>query len=517
MNQPGFHCPPTAPPAPAARRRIGWAQRLTARPTLNAGIGSKLGPVLGLTAVLLGGCALHGPLQSDPPAAPQLPAQWQAPGALPHHGKLADLSRWWQDQGDPLLVELIGTAQQASGDIAAARTRMVQSRAERSGAGARLLPGVDVSASAYRQGQQSSLPTGTTSQLALQSAWEIDLFGANRAGRDAAQLRFEGAQAGWHQARVAVAAEVASQYYSLRSCQQLFAVAQEDAASRGATADLTALATAAGFQSPADAALARASAAEGRNRAVAQGAQCDLALKALVELSAMPEPTLRTRLALSPGVPAPALAIDSLPAQVLAQRPDLYAAAGEVAAASFEVGVSRSQRYPQLSLSGNIGKASFRSGGSSTTLSTWTIGPLALSLPVFDGGRRRDEVEAAIARYDEAVVRYQASARLAVREVEQALVNLDSTAARSADAHAALDGYRASYQATKRRYDNGLASLLELEESRRTRLAAENALVSLQNDRSAAWVTLYRAAGGGWSAPADAQTRALNLAAPATD
>jgi outer membrane protein TolC len=70
--------------------------------------------------------------------------------------------------------------------------------------------------------QQSALPMGTTSQAALQASWEIDVFGANRAARDAAQAR-DSAHAGWHDARVSVAAEVANQYYGLRACEQLLA------------------------------------------------------------------------------------------------------------------------------------------------------------------------------------------------------------------------------------------------------------------------------------------------------
>ena len=109
-------------------------------------------------------------------------------------------------------------------------------------------------------------------------------------------------------------------------------------------------------------------------------------------------------------------------------------------------------------------------------------------------------LDAAKARYELAAINYQASARKAVREVEEALVNLDSTAARRDDARTALDGYRTAFVATEERYKNGLASLLELEDARRTRLAGKNAVVSLQRERSAAWVALYRAAGGGWTA-----------------
>jgi outer membrane protein TolC len=105
-------------------------------------------------------------------------------------------------------------------------------------------------------------------------------------------------------------------------------------------------------------------------------------------------------------------------------------------------------------------------------------------------------VDAASARYDSAVASYRASVRQAVREVEEALVNL-----REGDANTALQGYRESFTAMEDRYKNGMASLLELEDARRTRLAAENTVISLRRERSTALVALYRAAGGGWSAP----------------
>jgi outer membrane protein TolC len=124
------------------------------------------------------------------------------------------------------------------------------SRAPNVAAGAALAPSVDAATSISRANQQSTLPMGTVSQAALQARWEIDLFGANRAARDAAQERYDSARAGWHDARVSVAAEVANQYYGLRACEQLLAVARQDAASRADTARLTELSAQAGFQSP---------------------------------------------------------------------------------------------------------------------------------------------------------------------------------------------------------------------------------------------------------------------------
>lgn len=441
----------------------------------------------------LAGCISTPPTQVSTP----VPPAWQAP--LPHNGSLTDLTSWWRQQGDPLLVQLIDASQAASPTLAAAQSRLAQSRAERVAARAALLPTVDSSISANRANEQSVLPAGTTVQAGLQASWEADLFGANRAASNAAQARLAGASASWHDARVAVAAEVANQYYSLRACEQLLLVAKQDAASRADTARLTRLSADAGFQAPATAALARASAAEGNSRLTQQRALCDLDVKTLVELTAIDEPDLRARLAASAPVPAPALAITTLPAQLLAQRPDVFAAEREVAAASYDVGSAEAQRYPRLSLSGSVGVANFRTGGETFRTDTWTIGPIALSLPLFDAGRRGANVEAARVRYDSAVITYRARARQAVREVEQALVNLDSAVSRSADAQVSLEGYRASFRAAEDRYKNGLGSLLELEDARRTALASENAVVTLQRERSSALVALYRAAGGGWT------------------
>ena len=448
--------------------------------------------VLALT--LLAGCASAPPA----PVARDAPPQWQAP--LPHEGDSAALSAWWRGQGDALLADLIDAAQAASPDLAAARAQIADARAARVGAGAALLPTLDGNLQASRSSAQPPLPMATVLQGAVQARWEADLFGASRAGRDAAEARLAGARAGWHDARVTLAAETASLYYQLRTCEMLVQVAAGDAASRSETARLTTLAADAGFQAPATAALARATTAEGNSRLVQQRASCDIDIKALVALTAMPEAELRRRLAQQPGVlpQEAALQVPALPAAVLAQRPDLARAASEVAAAAADTGAADAQRYPRLTLAGSVGAARFRSATIAGSLETWSVGPVALTLPIFDGGRRAANLDAARERYEAAASRYRAAARQAVREVEQALVSLDATARRGEDARIAVEGYSASFAGIEARYRGGLASLLELEEARRVRLAAETALLSLRNERTAAWISLYRAAGGGW-------------------
>lgn len=461
----------------------------------------------------LAGCAIGRPPARVDALAPAQwhttrPAQPPADG-LPHGGTVSGLARWWTQAGDPALAALIDAAQAASPTVASAAARIAEARATQVQAGAALLPSLNGSVSASHGNTMASgintgsaaLPAMTTLQAGLQASWEIDLLGGLRAGRDAANARAAGAQARWHDARVSVAAETANAYYAERSCTLQLAVAESDTRSRQQTAQLTQLSANAGFTAPADAALARASAADARARLAQQRTQCAVLRQALVALTGLPASEIDQGLARRPAsleLPPALPVVDQVPARVLAQRPDVRAAELAVAAASAEVGQSEAQRYPRLALSGSVAAMRLSAAGMQQSLNTWSIGPLTLSVPLFDGGTRAANAEAAHARYDEAASQYRAKVRQAVSEVEQALVRLQSTAERSASARTAADGYRASFDATEARWRGGLASLVELEDARRTALAADNALVALQHERQTAWIALYRAAGGGW-------------------
>jgi outer membrane protein TolC len=268
------------------------------------------------------------------------------------------------------------------------------------------------------------------------------------------------------------------------------------------------------FPPPSAAALSRASDAKSNAAATQRRTACELGIKALVALSGIDEPGLRR--ALQPGaaqLPQPrGIAVAAVPAQALAQRPDLYAAGRELLAASADVDQAEARRYPRITLAGSIGAARFDTGGSSLDGAVWTIGPVAVTLPLFDAGTRRANVDAARARYDEAAALYAARLRTAVREVEEALVTLDGTAQRGGDAETAVDGFVASLRATEARYNGGLASLFELEDARRSAVQAQMALIDLRRERVQAWIALYRALGGGWNA--DAPTASAYGSAP---
>ena len=447
----------------------------------------------------------HEPGVATPPA-------WLAP--VPVGAAATDLSRWWAGFADPVLPLLIASAQTASPDLAAAAARIERARANRVAAGAASLPLLDAVGTVQTGRAQLRQPAATSASLGLQAGWEIDLFGGLAAGREAAQARLEGAQAARHAARLSLAAEVASSYVALRGCEAQLAQARLDAASREETSRLTELSARAGFTAPADAALTRAGAAQSRGLVLARQAQCETLLKGLVEVTALAEPALRQRLAAGTAtMPAPAaITVAALPADLLAQRPDLAEAARNVVAAAGERRSTEAREKPQVRLSGSLAGVGLRSAGVSTSGSTWALGPLLVSLPVFDGGSSAANSAAARAEYDAAVAVYQAQVRRALREVESAFVDLDSTARRQQDAEAAARDFEASLVATQARQRSGLASVFDLEAARRNAVQAQSALVELQAERATAWISLYRVLGGGWSAnePPPASARSLS-------
>lgn len=453
-----------------------------------------------LLAAALAGCALA---PSVPVPAPSLPASWSAP--LPHGGEQARLEQWWSQFDDPDLGYLIGAAQREHGSLAQAAARIAEARATVRARGGAAWPQIGAAASANRSKSLAAVPAAvlTTASLGLDASWEIDLFGVTRNQVAAARARADGAVTAWHDARVSLAAEVAATFVNYRACEALVRVYEQDSTSQTRTAELTRLKVETGFEAPANGALANASAADAAIRRAAQQAECEVLVKGLVSLTAVDEPALRARLAARSAQFAQprGFPVAELPAQWLMQRPDLAGLEREVAAASAEVGAAQADRYPRLSLSGTIAAVTVGFAGATTRGTNWSIGP-ALSLPLFDGGRRAANVDAASARYEQARAAYTQRVRDAVREVEEALVRLDSAAQREADARRAAQGFREFFSAAQARWDIGVGSLLDLEDARRLALAANAGVINLQRDRVTAWIALYKAVGGGWDARA---------------
>ena len=309
--------------------------------------------------------------------------------------------------------------------------------------------------------------------------------------------------ASWHDARVAVAAELGNAYLAFRYCQAQTLLLKQDADSRTASAKLTAIAGSVGFRSPSEVALANATAADGDNALQKQQALCERSIKALVALTALPEPQIRNLLGDTPEQQAqlpkpPPFQVNAVPANVIRQRPDIAAAERDMAETSAKIGVEQANRFPKLSLSGNITPVLQNINGAGLALAeTWSYGP-TLSLPLFDAGKRAANVETAKAKYESAVSQYRAAVRTAVKEVEEALARLTSTDQRLPLARTAAVDYQAHFAAAKQLYEVGLGSLIDAETARRNSIAAQLAVAELEQEKASTWIALYRAVGGSW-------------------
>lgn len=451
-----------------------------------------------LVAATLTGCAVHGP---KPAPLPAPPAAWSAP--VPHGGQPQQLRDWWQRFDDPQLLALIDAAQQASPTVAAAAARIAQAQAVILQTDGARWPTAEVQSSVARGVQTTvpGLPVGTLAQARLQASWEMDLFGRLAANREAAKARQVGAEAAWHEARVSVAADTANQYFAWQHCHQQLALAQQDLASRERSAQLTRQLAQSGLASPLTATQTDNQVLDGQSRVTSQAAQCQVALQALVALTGLPAPGIeRNRSHALDGIHKLApFSIANVPAQALNQRPDLVAAERELAAASADVAVAKADRYPRLTLSGNVGAMNMRlTNGTALDVRTWSVGPVALTLPILDGNRGKANQLVAEANYELAANQYRAKARQAVREVEDALTQLESTRQRLAHAQQLAQRSAQAERATDALVQAGLGSRRDAEDATRSTVAANSQLLAIQQEWLTAWINLYRAVGGGW-------------------
>ena len=470
---------------------------------------------------LLSGCAQldslskkHNPQQTV--KSTQVASQWQA--TLPHGGSQSNLMQFWQQYQDPLLLALIDTAQKESASIAVAKARIAQARAKSAEANAALLPAIDGNASASRSvqqpatsiqgsGAQGGVNGGNgafnSAQIGAQASWELDIFGANHAILDSSKAQESAAKAGWHEARVSVTAELANTYFNQRFCELQVKLMQADAQSRAESARLSDISVNAGFSAPANGQLAKASLADAMQQLKAQQAQCDLEVKALVALTDLDETILREKLAKEP-FKANSFGSDSLfalneiPAKIIAQRPDIYTAEADLITAAADVKNTYVQGLPKVSLNGSIGWMWLSGTGFSTNGKTWSLGPISITFPIYHGDVQEASMASAEANYEEKAATYRSKVRYAVKEVEDALVNLHTANIRQANIAEAQKGYQAAFAATQIKVKAGFANLIELEEQRRTTLQTETTALNNQKQRLQAWVSLYRAAGGGW-------------------
>ena len=463
-----------------------------------------------VTLMLLAGCAL-GPDYHQPPAVATMPAafagatnEWKT--ATPQ----AHLPRgpWWDVFGDPELSRLEARASEANQQLQAAVARFAQARTSadvaRSGLFPRLGAGFDATrshASVNRPNNQTGEavgvgPTYDNFVLPFDLSYELDLWGRVRRQVESARASVQANAADLEGVRLAIAAEVAADYFTLRALDaEKTSVAASIEAYRKSL-ELTRNRRAGGLISDLDVAQAEAvlKTAEAQLPAIAlTRTRFEHALATLTGQSATLFHLPAVWLDREPPVIPP-----DFPSALLERRPDIAAAEQRMAAANADIGVSKAAFFPTVRFNGRAGFQSIDAGTLFNWPSRlWAVGP-SLSLPIFEGGRLRANVNIAKAAYEETVARYRQTVLTGFAEVEDNLAAQLLLASQYDQELAALASARKLLEIANNRYRSGLVTYLQVATAQSAALERERVIARLRGQRFAAAVALVKSLGGGW-------------------
>jgi len=425
---------------------------------------------------------------------------------------------WWTGFNDPLLTKVVERALSQNLDLAAARARLIQSRAAAKAAGAALLPKGDLQTSASDVRQSLLSPFGAVGShipgferdydlddFGVAASWEIDLFGGLRRAREAAKADAEAAQDDARAARVTVAAEAADAYLQVRAYQARLLVAQRQAETETRLVDLLGQRRADGVASDRELNQAKA-ALEGVNASVPPlQAGEEAQLNRLDVLMGAEAGTYAAEIAQADGkaaaLPTPPPLTDlGAPADLLRRRPDILAAERRLAASNARIGASVADYYPKISITGLLGYESLDASQIFTgeALQHGVTGGLRWRL--FDFGRVDAEVAAAKGRNAEALAGYRAAVYRATGEVETALSDRMRSQAQATALGRQIAALTLARDQAEDAYRGGVVSLIEVLDADRDLLTASDQLARARADADRAAVASYRALGLGGGA-----------------
>ena len=289
----------------------------------------------------------------------------------------------------------------------------------------------------------------------------------------------------------------------LRGNEAKLAVLKQNLTTREETAQLAAWRLKAGEADSLEATQSQSSLESARaglpalQQAIGQGKN-DLALLAGQSPGAVDKLLARSR-----GIPIPpsSLAL-GIPADVLRQRPDVRTAGYQVLAAAASTRATEATRYPSLNLSGSLGLDTLSSSKLFDPESAAASIAASITSPIFDAGRIKANIEAARASEEQAVLNYRKTVLTALSETENALIACQRSAERLSTLEKATQLAREADELARQRYEAGEIDFLDVLDSQRTLLALEDSLLSTRTDRTTAYIRLYQALGGGWSAGA---------------
>jgi multidrug efflux system outer membrane protein len=442
-------------------------------------------------AATLTGCMV-GPNYKRP--AVSAPPQFRADQTQPSQGSLGDM-KWFELFEDQRLRELIAEALDGNHDIRMAAQRVLEAQGRLTATRSGLAPQMNLQADLARAGVVS--PLQSTGRGFSFASWEIDLFGKLRRATEASRAEFFASDENRKALIQSLVAQVATAYFDLLEYDAELEYVRESIMTRQDSLRLVTARLDGGVSNKLEVDQATTLVASAQaTAALLERAQEQTENLINFLLGKAPGPVARGRSLVEqpqpPQVPA------GLPSALLERRPDLRAAEQLLIAANARVGVAKAAFYPSISLTGAGGYQTSdllgvvnRSGGA------YAFGGL-VDLPIFDAGRRMGNYRAAQARHQELVIGYQKAITGAFREVSDALVNHQKAREYAGSVTVLAETLRDQSRLATARYVGGVSSYLEVLDTERQRLTAEQQLAEAQRDVLISVVQIYKALGGGW-------------------
>ena len=454
----------------------------------------------------LGGCFITG---EPPEPGLDIPARYSAGPQSPRAAEAATPSLdWWRAFRSRELTDIIEHTREANLDIAAAVARIVQADAQARITGASLLPQVGLDGSANRlRSSQSTSAGGASGSLggserdllsaSLTASYEIDFWGKNRLALRAAEETAAASRFDREVVALSSMVTAANSYFQVLAAQDRLRVARNNLASAERVGNLIAERVKAGTASALETAQQQSVIAG--VRAAIPPLEFTLAQfrNALAVLMARSPESVRIRGGSLDRIAMPRVT-PGLPAELLAQRPDIREAEAQLAAAHANVAVARAQFLPSITLTGEGG---YQSAVLKTLLrpeSAFYTLAAGLTQPIFEGGRLTGNLDLEKGRQDELLQNYRKAAISGFSDVETALTNIRLSAERERLQRAVVQSSRQAFDISEQRLREGTLDLVTVLQTQQTLYTAEDALVLARLAHVQAIVSLYQALGGGW-------------------
>lgn len=462
---------------------------------------------LALALIMLGGCGFNGLKPQSRVIEPAGVEQALAGSTVALSPAAWPATDWWRAFQDPQLDSLVSEALAGSPSLRAAAARLHQASALEAIESASLLPNADLKMSTAREhfsanGTTPAPVKGTwqnIDQVTFNVGYELDFWGKNRSAVEAAVGRRHALEVDEHAAALMLSASIVQAYIALHNTYQQLDVAQALLSQQRQIERLTQQRFAAELGTQIDIKQSQASLPASR-AAIA-------ALKESIELNQNKIASLlgkgpdRGRTIVRPQLQASdTLTLPThIAAELIGHRPDVVAQRWRVEASGHEIDVAKARFYPNVNLTSFIGLQSLAfdtfDDRSSRILG---ISP-AISLPIFEGGRLRGNLEAQDAAYDLAVENYNQTVVDALRDIADQLASLRWLKERLSEQNEALATAQAASELVSKRYGAGLATYLQVLATQNATLAEQRRLVDLQSRGLSLQANLSRALGGGYS------------------